>query len=325
MRSVKWGVLGTADIARRCTIPGMQQAENCVLYAIAGRTQEKAEQFRSQFGFLKAYDNYEALLADPEVEAIYIPLPNELHCEWTIKALNAKKHVLCEKPLAPSSEQIQRMFAAAEENGVLLMEAFAYLHSPFVHAIQEELNQGVIGEPVYMESAFLTSDYDISNIRMRKETFGGCTYDLGCYCTSQILWMLDGTPEKVRAVADFSDRGIDVLTSAQLRFPDGKRAAFQSGMCLATEQGHRIDRFRIFGTKGSIRSDAEFNQAGTLSYVISVDGFETVKSVEVLDNYRLEIEQMGRCITEGEKPIVSKAFTLRNAAVLETVLREIGY
>ena len=121
MRKVKWGVLGTAGIARGQTIPGMQLAEHCELYAVAGRNPEKAEQFRNEFGFQKAYGSYEELLADPEVEAVYIPLPNHIHCEWTVKALQAKKHVLCEKPLAMNAAEAEAMFRAAEENGMLLI------------------------------------------------------------------------------------------------------------------------------------------------------------------------------------------------------------
>ena len=325
MRKIKWGVLGTAGIAKGCTIPGMQQAENCEMYAIAGRSMEKAEAFRAEFGFEKAYDSYEALLADPNVEAVYIPLPNELHCEWTIKALNAKKHVLCEKPLAPTVEEIERMIAAAEENGVLLMEAFAYLHSPIISAVKAELDAGTIGDVLYMESAFLTSDYKLSNIRMRRETFGGCTYDLGCYCTSQILWMLDEEPEKVQAVAQFSQQNVDVLTTAIMSFASGKRACFQSGMLLATEQDKRIDRMQIHGTKGAIKSEVEFNQAGELSYTVITDAGVVEKTVSAPQNYRLEVEQLGRCIAEGEKIHVSHEFTRRNARTLEKVLKEIGY
>lgn len=325
MKKVKWGVLGTAGIAKGCTIPGMQLAQNCELYAVAGRTMEKAEKFQKEFGFVKAYDNYEELLQDPDVEAVYIPLPNELHCEWTVKALKAKKHVLCEKPLAPTVQEIALMQRTAEENGVLLMEAFAYLHSPFIAAVKQELDNGTIGDVLYMESAFLTSEYDLSNIRMRKETFGGCTYDLGCYCISQILWLFGEEPIAVKAIADFSEQGIDILTSAQMSFASGKRAAFQSGMCLATEENHRIDRFRIFGTKGSIRSDVRFNQTGNLTYTISVDGMESVKTVETPHNYSLEVEQLGRCILEGEKPHVSAEFTVKNARVIEAVLAAIGY
>jgi len=325
VKKIKWAVLGTAGIAKGCTIPGMQQAENCELYAIAGRSMEKAEAFRAEFGFEKAYDSYDALLADPQVEAVYIPLPNELHHTWTLKALRAGKHVLCEKPLAPTVEEIEEMFRVAEENGVLLMEAFAYLHSPFVAAVKKELEQGTIGDLRYMESAFITSDYDISNIRMRKETFGGCTYDLGCYNTSQILWMFDEMPEKVQAVAEFADNGVDICTTGILQFSGARRAVFQCGMVLATEQDKRIDRFQIHGTKGSLASDVQFNQAGELTYTLKIGEEIQTKTVSAPQNYKLEVEQLGRCITDGEKPFVTKEFTLRNARVLEQVLNAIGY
>lgn len=325
MPKIKWGVLGTADIAKSCTIPGMQQAQNCELYAIAGRKLEKAQQFQSEFGFVKAYGSYEELLQDSEVEAVYIPLPNELHYEWTIKALKAKKHVLCEKPLAPTVAQIEEMIQTANENGVVLMEAFAYLHSPLIAAVKEELNRKAIGDILYMESAFITSDYEPTNIRMRKETFGGCTYDLGCYPSSQILWMLDEEPQKVQAVADFSKQGIDVYTSALLTFESGARAAFSCGMILATEEGKRLDRFQIHGTKGFIRSETEFNQEGTLSYIICVDGREEVRTVTAPHNYRLEVEQLGRCISDGETQHVSNAFSIRNGRTIERVLEAIGY
>lgn len=325
MRKITWGVLGTAGIARGCTIPGMQQAENCRMYAIAGRSLAKAEAFKNEFGFEKAYGSYEALLADPEVEAVYIPLPNELHYEWTLKALKAGKHVLCEKPLAPTVAQIEEMIATAKENGVFLMEAFAYLHSPITKAIKEELQSGAIGEVLYMDSCFITSDYDLRNIRMRRETYGGCTYDLGCYNTSQILWLLDEEPETVQAVAQFSDQNIDIFTTGILTFGSRKRATFQCGMVLATDEDKRIDRLQLHGTKGYIKTDIRFNQDGDLSYVLCVDGKEAVKTVHARHNYALEVEQLGRCITEGETPHVSNDFTIRNAKVLESILAQIGY
>ena len=149
MRKVRWGVLGTADIARGATIPGMKQAEHVELYAIAGRKPDKVRKYQDAFGFQKAYLSYDELLADPEVEAVYIPLPNDLHCEWALKALKSKKHVLCEKPMAVSESQAAEMFRTAEENGVLLMEAFAYLHGPFVQAVREELRSGVPAQGKY--------------------------------------------------------------------------------------------------------------------------------------------------------------------------------
>ena len=325
MRKIKWGVLGTAGIAKGQTIPGMVLAENCELTAIAGRSMEKALAFKEEFGFAKAYDSYEALLADPEIEAVYIPLPNELHHEWTIKAAKAKKHILCEKPLAPTPELIEEMIQAAEENGVILMEAFAYLHSPIVQAVKAEIDAGAIGDVLYMESAFLTSDYDISNIRMRKETFGGATYDLGCYNTSQILWMMGEEPEKVQAVADFTDRGIDRLTTAILSFKGGAKANLTCGMLLATEQDKRIDRFQIHGTKGCIKSETAFNQCGELKYTLITDAGEVEKSVNAPHNYKLEVEQLGRCIDCGEEIHVSHEFTRMNARVIEAILQEIKY
>ena len=325
MRKINWGVIGTAGIAKGCTIPGMQQADNCNLYAIAGRSLEKAKAYQDEFGFQIAYDSYEALLADPKVEAVYIPLPNELHYEWTIKALKAKKHVLCEKPLAPTPEQIEAMFACAKENGVLLMEAYAYLHSPLMAQIKQEIQNGTIGDILYMESQFITSDYDISNIRMRKETYGGALFDLGCYTTTQILWMLEEEPIKVQAVADFTDHGIDSYTSGLLTFADGKKATFICAMVLATDKDRRIDCLRIHGTLGDIYCNARFNQCGNLQYTLTIGDDHIVKTVSTPQNYRLEVEQLGRCISNGEQPHVSQNFTLKNARLMEKILKEIGY
>lgn len=325
MRKINWGVIGTAGIAKGCTIPGMQEAENCNLYAIAGRSMEKAKAYQTEFGFEVAYGSYEALLNDPKVEAVYIPLPNELHYEWTIKALNAKKHVLCEKPLAPTPAQLQQMFDCARANDVYLMEAYAYLHSPLMAAIKNELKSGAIGDVLYMESQFITSDYDISNIRMRKETYGGATYDLGCYTTTQILWMLEDEPVKVQAIADFSQHGIDTYTAGLLTFADGKKASFICAMVLATDKDRRIDCLRIHGTKGDIRCDARFNQSGELAYTLTIGEESTIKIVSTPHNYRLEVEQLGRCITNGEMPHISEAFSMQNARLMETILNIIGY
>ncbi|MBR5959641.1 MAG: Gfo/Idh/MocA family oxidoreductase [Clostridia bacterium] len=322
MRRVRWGVLGTADIARGQTIPGMQLAEHCELYAIAGRKLEKAKLYQEEFGFRKAYGSYDELLADPEVEAVYIPLPNDIHCEWTIKALKAKKHVLCEKPLAVSEAQAKEMFRAAEENGVLLMEAFAYLHSPFVKAVKEELDAGVIGEIRYLESAFITGRRPDTDIRLRKETYGGALYDLGCYAVSMAMWMLGKEPDAVRAAASFSEKQIDLFTSALLLYDNGLIANLDCGMLLPTG---RLDRFHIHGTLGEIVSPVEFNQCGEIPYTIIRNGVKETKTVTAPNNYALESEQLSRCILFGEKPQVSKEFSLLVARVTDRILKEIGY
>ncbi len=325
MRNINWGVIGTAGIAKGQTIPGMQLAGNCHLYAIAGRDPAKVQAFVQQFGFEKGYGSYEELLEDPAVEAVYIPLPNTLHFEWVKKALEHGKHVLCEKPLVPTAKEAEELFRIAKENGVFLMEAFAYLHSPWVAAIKSEIEQGTVGTIRYMESQFVTSDYDLSNIRMRKETNGGCTYDLGCYTTTMIQWMMGRLPEKIRAIAEFSPQGVDVLTSAIFTYEDGAKAMMNCGMVLATEQNHRIDQLRIEGTRGTILSTGEFNGCGDMSYTIVRDGKREEKSVSVRQNYALEVEQFGRCITDGEQPHVTAEFTIGNLSTIERILETIGY
>ena len=331
MRKIKWGVMGTAFICERSTFPGMLQAENCEMYAIAGRSMEKAEAFKEKYGFQKAYGSYEELLTDPEVEAVYIPLPNTMHYDWTIRALSAKKHVLCEKPLAPTEAQAKEMFAAAEQNGVYLMEAFAYQHSPYLTAVREEIEKGTIGEVRYMESAYITSDYNKANIRMRKETLGGCTYDLGVYNSSLILRMLGEEPSNLKAIASFSEDGIDTLTSVVMEYTNGRKATFTCGMALATDLDRHIDRFEIQGTKGSIKGTGfEFNGDGELSYTVTLfdgknDASVEVKTVDIPQNYRLEVEQLGRCVEGLETPAVTKEFSLANARVIDRILEEIGY
>ena len=322
MEKIKWGVLGTADIARGQTIPAMQLAANCELYAIAGRSLDKARQFQQTFGFDQAYGSYDALLQDPQVEAVYIPLPNSLHCEWAIRALNAKKHVLCEKPLAVSGAQAESMFRAAEENGVMLMEAFAYLHSPIMAALRAELDAGAIGEIRYLESAFLTPRRVDADIRLRRETCGGALYDLGCYPVSLALWLTGRDPAAVRAAAQFSDQRIDLYTSALLVYENGAMAKLDCGMLLP---GSRLDRLHIYGTRGEIHSPVQFNQCGVIPYTVIRDGKRETKTVTAPNNYQLEIEQLGRCIRQGETPWIGRAFSLRCAAVMDAILAGIGY
>lgn len=322
--SVKWGVLGTANIAGGCTIPGMKLAANCELYAIAGRSEEKVQRYKEEFGFEKAYVGYEKLLEDPEVTAVYIPLPNNLHKEWVIKALDAGKHVLCEKPLGLNLKEVQEMFEAAEKNHVLLMEAYAYLHTPYIAALRQEVESGRIGALDYIETAFVTSGYT-DDIRIRRQTGGGAMYDLGCYCTTMILSLTDSEPEYVKADAEFNEEKIDLFTSALIKFKNGVRAAFNVGMILGVDQNTRWDRLYIHGSKGSIRSTVAYNEEGTLSYTISSDGGETTKSVEVRQNYALEIEQLTRCIEGAEKPHISREFSEKNAALMDKLFDAMGY
>lgn len=320
--SVKWGVLGTAGIARGCTIPGMKEAGNCELYAIAGRDEAKVEDFRKEFGFEKCYVGYDSLLADPKVQAVYIPLPNSLHKEWVIKAAKAGKHVLCEKPLALNEEDEKEMFAAAKENHVILMEAFAYLHSPYIPMLKEEIQNGSIGRVDYIESDFLTQGY-IDDIRIHKQTGGGALYDLGCYCTTMILSLVDSKPDFAVGTAEFNEEGVDIFSSVRMKFTNGVRAAFTVGMIFRPEVNDRWDNLYIHGTEGHIVSNIEYNQSGTLHFtVFSKDGVRE-RSFEARQNYALEIEQFGRCIENNEEPRVSEDFSIRNAGLLDMILGSI--
>lgn len=325
MSKVKWGVLGTASIARGCTIPGMIKADNCELYAIAGRSIEKAEQYKADFGFEKAYGDYDSLLADPAIEAVYIPLPNNLHYEWCMKAIKAGKNILCEKPLAPTSQQAEELFAAAKEAGVVLMEAFAYLHTPYVAALKEEIDNKSIGDVRYIESAFMVQTSKPTDIRMRRETYGGSLYDLGCYCTSLMVWLLGEVPVSAQGIGEFTEEKIDLFSAAYLQFPNNIRAFLNCGMVFGDEHDSRMDRLYIHGSNGYIKSDTEYNQEGDLSYTICVDGVKQVKTVSVKHNYQLEVEQLGRCITDGEAPYVSPEFSVKNAKAIDIALEAIKY
>ncbi len=324
MRKVKWGIIGTANIAAGCTIPGMKLASNCELYAIAGRNIDKANAFKEKFGFTKAYGSYDELIADKDVDAVYIPLPNNLHIEWVIKALESGKHVLCEKPLALNEYEVQLMFAAAKANHVYLMEAYAYLHTPYIESLKDDIASGIIGDVEYVETAFITQGYE-EDIRLHKDMGGGAMYDLGCYCTTMMLSLIDSEPEYVKASAEFSDKGVDLMTAGIIRFSNGARGAFNVGMMLAAEKFSRFDRLYIHGSKGSIRSEVEYNQEGDVSYKIYTDDGVTERKVSIPQNYSLEIEQLGRCITDGETPHITPEFSIKNAKLMDQVFKKIGY
>lgn len=321
--AVKWGVLGTAGIARWATIPGMKKSKNCELYAIAGRDEKKVDAYKKEFGFEKGYVGYDALLADPNVQAVYIPLPNHIHCEWVIKALEAKKHVLCEKPLAMNADEVQKMFDAAKKNGVILMEAYAYLHSPYVESLKKDVQSGIIGNVDFIDTAFVTQGYK-EDFRLHKEFGGGAMYDLGCYCTTMILSLINSDVTEIHASADIKN-GVDYLTVAGLNFANGARASFTVGMALGANTNGRYDRLYIHGTKGSIISAVEYNQEGKLSYTITAEGKSIVRNIDAPQNYALELDQLNACILNGDSPHITEEFSLKNMRLIDSVLKEIGY
>jgi len=324
MDKIKWGILGTANIARWATIPGIKLASNAELYAIAGRSLEKAKSFAEEYGFEKYYGSYEELLNDTDVQAVYIPLPNGLHKKWVIEALKAKKNVLCEKPLALNATDAEEMFTAAKENGVNLMEAYAYLHSPYMQSLRDDVKSGIIGTVDFIDTAFVTQGYT-EDIRLYKELGGGAFYDLGCYCSTMILSLIDSELANVKAAAEFTEKGVDQMTTGFVRFTNGARASFNVGMIFGRESNSRFDRLYIHGSKGCIKSDVEYNQAGDLSYTIYTAGKSIERKIHSQQNYSLEIEQMGKCILSGEKPFVSPEFSIKNSRFMDAVFKEIGY
>lgn len=223
---IKWGVLGTASIAKRKFIPAIQHTSNSTLYAIASRDSEKLACFKGIAD--KLYSSYDALLMDESVDAVYIPLPNHLHCEWAIKALNAGKHVLCEKPIAMNYEECKQMAQAAKDNGRFLMEAFMYRHSDKCKTIKEIIESDILGDIQYISSTFGFDINDPANVRLRKKTGGGALFDMGCYSINLIDMIADICGAKLDSKdaafitrKDMDGRYVDVRCNARLNYDNG--------------------------------------------------------------------------------------------------------
>ena len=253
-KPVKWGVLGVAKIATEKVIPAMQRGEHSVIHGIASRDGARAQEAATRLGIPKAYGSYEALLADPEIEAIYNPLPNELHVPWTEKALAAGKHVLCEKPIALDAEEARRLIAARDASGKLLAEAFMVRFHPQWKRASELVTSGAIGDVGAMQTLFLYRLVDPTNIR-NKPPGGGGLYDIGCYAILTARYIFGAEPVRVAAAFDVDPNfGTDRLASALIEFPGGRHLTFSAGTQLA---GHQ--RVTIAGTAGRIEVLIPFN------------------------------------------------------------------
>ena len=241
-----------------------------------------------------------------------------------IKALNAGKHVLCEKPIAMNETELRKMFAAAKKNDRILAEAFAYLHSPYIEDLKEVINSGEIGEIDYIDTAFLTQDYS-EDFRLHKELGGGGIYDIGCYCTSMILTLVDSEIEYIKADAELDKTGVDHMASVLLKFKNGVRASFNAGMMLGVDTCDRYDRLFIHGSKGYIRSDVEYNEEGGLEFTVTVkdeegNRIESKRKINSDSNYRLEIERFSRAVRGEIKPLITEEFSIKNMRLLDRIL-----
>ena len=232
MARLRFGVLSTANIGKNQVNPAIQQSSNAELLAVASRDAERARAFAAAGGFPRSYGSYEALLEDPDVDAVYIPLPNSMHREWTIKAAEKGKHVLCEKPLATTAADCREMQAAADANKVILMEAFMYRFHPRTRALLRLAQSDTAGDLRVVRSAFTFKLIREDNIRWFSELGGGGLYDLGCYCIDSTRRLLRSEPVEAQAFATWNDKGIDTALTGTLRFHNGATAHFDSSFLL---------------------------------------------------------------------------------------------
>ena len=248
--ALRIGILGCANIARQFArdVAGCPDAS---VVAVGSRSKEPAEAFAGACGIPRSHGSYEALLADSDVDVIYLPLPNSLHAEWAIKAAQAGKHVLCEKPLALGLEQAQTMFEAARQHGVMLLEAFPYYFQPQTGAMLELVRGGDIGRVRSVQAIFgFTLNKPVGNIRLSPALGGGALLDAGCYALSLIRLVMGEAPQKVIADAVWADSGVDISLTATLFYADGRRAQLSCAMDTAN---HR--RATIVGTEGTIETE----------------------------------------------------------------------
>jgi predicted dehydrogenase len=319
MAKVRWGVLSTANIGVGTVIPAMRQCQFGELSAIASRDALAAEKVARQFGFAKWYGSYEALLADPEIDAIYNPLPNHLHVPWSIKALEAGKHVLCEKPIAPTEAEARPLFDAARQHPRLkVMEAFMYRFHPQWQRTRELVRGGELGELRTIQVFFSYFLDDPNNIRNRAEIGGGALLDIGCYPVSVARFLFDAEPHRVFAVAEEDPRfHTDRLISGTLDFGVGT-ATFTCGTQLAPHQ-----RVTVVGTKALVEIEIPFNAPADRPCRIWLqrDGAREEISFPASNQYTLQADGFARAILDDGAVPTPVEDALANMHVIDALRR----
>lgn len=312
---VRWGVLSCANIARNRAVPAMLQAGNAELVAVAGKQAQKREAFK-QFNPARMYDNYEDLLADPEVQAIYLPLPNFLHMEWAIKAMDAGKHVLCEKPMGMNAAQTEKMIEAAQRNDVVLAEAFCYLQGDAVLKAKEIVASGVLGPLKHIDVRYCFNGVTPGDIRLNRYTGGGVIYDLGCYCTSFIRTIYGEEPTDVVTVAGVNDTTlVDEHAMVSMKFLGGKTASYYAAFDSFTDSVRTI-----VGEKGVLMIPARYHEFGPITMILIDEEGRHHIPVECHNHYITEFREFGECILTGKAPEVSLEYSLGNARALDRML-----
>ena len=258
---LKWGILGCGGVARHVIAPGIQLSNNGVLHAVGSRTDENAQNFAAAFNVERAYGSYEALLDDPDVQAVYIALPNALHMSWTIKAAARGKHVLCDKQLALNAEEAAAMVDACREHNVQLMEAVFYRFHPQAQAIKKLVDEGRIGELTHMSAMHSNTMPATTNIRLDPLLGGGIMGDTGCYCINAARFYFDAEPMHASAIVETADSGVDERVVGTLLFPKGRVAQFECSYRL--EPGVYIQSYELFGKRGHIHVPMGYAQVET--------------------------------------------------------------
>jgi predicted dehydrogenase len=317
---LRWGVLGGANIALKAVIPAIRASSNGALTAIASRDPASAARLARELGGVTAHAGYAALIADPAVQAVYIPLPNHLHAEWAVAAARAGKHVLCEKPLAPDLAQARAMAEAARAAGVLLMGAAMYRFQERTRQIKARVDAGAIGELRLVRAAFCFRHANPADHRLRPEFGGGALLDVGFYGVDVACLMFDAAPESVYAQASYAGSGVDVTTVGLLRFSGGRLATVEASFGTALQQ-----TYSLLGSDGAIDlpQDAFVPWGEAASYTLRGPG-DAVGAVEHAPNrnqYQLMVEHFAEAACGTVAPAYTVAEGLRTMGALDALAR----
>jgi D-xylose 1-dehydrogenase (NADP+, D-xylono-1,5-lactone-forming) len=311
--AVRWGILSTADINKKL-LAGAAETDDVEVVAVGSRTLGRAEEFAQVWDIPRAYGTYEELLADPDVEAIYNPLPNTMHSEWSIKAMEAGKHVLCEKPFSRHIGDVERAFDAADTTGMHLSEAFMYRHHPQTARLAELVAAGAIGELRVIRSVFSYSLYDADNIRLRTDVDGGSLMDVGCYCISGAR-LLGGEPESVAGAAHIGSSGTDWVFAGMMRFPNDVVALFDCGTSLPNR-----DELEAIGTEGSLFLDDPWHCGRPVIELRRNDSVERIE-IEAANPYRLELEDLNAAIRGERAPLLGREDAMGQVRAIDALFR----
>jgi len=314
-RKVRWGILSTARINRRVA-PGITASPHTQLQGIASRQQARAEHAAARYGALKAFGSYASLLASDEIDAVYISLPNSLHAEWIIKAAEAGKHVLCEKPLTATEAEAHQAVRACEKAGVLLMEAFMYRHHPQHALVQQWIADGVLGDLPSIQAHFSFVLPRSTNIRWQGTLAGGALMDIGCYCINVARFLLNAEPIAVHAQWDFDETyGVDATTLAILTFPHHRFASFTCSMLM-----HRTQQYEARGTEGTITVPTAFVPGDLDPHVYLHTRTEREERIiPRVDQYQRQVEHFTQCILHDTPLRYPAENGLANMKVIERV------